>query len=429
VLELLPIDEREQSQQELMLMARERLKQFREMVVSVQLPAGISGGTWTDIQFFLQGPDLQQLDRYAGRIKQRLAQVPGVTDLDSSYEPGRPEVRLHINRDKAADLNVNVASIAGALRTMVGGDEQATTYREGDDRYDVELRLSKEFRDSPGALERLYVPSGTLGNVRISNLARFEEAGGPTQIERVNRQRQIMISANLIEGQSLSNVIPIINQTVAELNMPPDYQSGFLGRSKEFGRASLNYMIAFLLSIVFMYMVLASQFESFIDPITILISLPLSVPFALLSLLATGENFSIIYTSLGILILFGIVKKNSILQIDHIKALRSYEGLPRAQAIVQGCEDRLRPILMTTAALVAGMLPLALGGGAGSGSRRTVAIVVIGGQSLCLLLTLLVTPVMYSLFDDVAHAGVWERMRRSGWVLRRAWTSLLSLVR
>ncbi|MSV28684.1 MAG: hypothetical protein EXQ52_08060 [Bryobacterales bacterium] len=203
--------------------------------------------------------------------------------------------------------------------------------------------------------------------------------------------------------------------------MPPEYSTGLFGRSKEFGRAAKSYILAFVLSIVFMYMVLAAQFESFIDPVTILISLPLSAPFALLSLVLTGENFSIIYTSVGILILFGIVKKNSILQIDHIKSLRA-EGVPRLEAIIRGCEDRLRPIMMTTAALVAGMIPLALGTGAGAGSRKTVAIVVIGGQTLCLLLTLLVTPVAYSLFDDLAHARLFSF---SSWKLRRAVGTLI----
>jgi HAE1 family hydrophobic/amphiphilic exporter-1 len=167
-----------------------------------------------------------------------------------------------------------------------------------------------------------------------------------------------------------------------------------------------------------MYMILAAQFESFMDPITILLSLPLSVPFAIISLYIANENYSIIYTSVGILVLFGIVKKNSILQIDHIKRLRE-EGHPRLEAIMKGCEDRLRPILMTTAALVAGMIPLALGGGPGSGSRRTVAIVVIGGQTLCLVLSLLVTPVAYSLFDDMANWGLFRRI--NGLLQRLRW--------
>jgi HAE1 family hydrophobic/amphiphilic exporter-1 len=412
--ELVPIHERQESQKQLMLMARERLRPFKELTIGVQLPSTVSGsGSGNqDLQFLLQGPDLEQLDRYAAGVKQELARTPGVKDVDSTYEPGKPEVRVRINRDKAADLNVSVSAVAGALRTLVGGDDQATTYREGDDRYDVQLRVAREFRDSPAALHRLYVPSATLGNVPVSNVARLEESTGPTQIERTNRQRRIMITANLAEGQSLSHVLRVLEKAVAGQKMPPEYRAGLIGRSKEFGRAGRQYAIAFLLSIAFMYMVLAAQFESFVDPVTILLSLPLSVPFALLSLLLARENFSIIYTSLGILVLFGIVKKNSILQIDHIKALRT-QGVERMPAILRGCEDRLRPILMTTAALVAGMIPLALGGGAGAGSRRTVAIVVIGGQSLCLLLTLLVTPVAYSLFDDLARARVrlWPRRR------------------
>jgi HAE1 family hydrophobic/amphiphilic exporter-1 len=410
LLELVPPEQRKIGQVDLMLAARDRLKRFRDLVIAVQLPSLFQGaGPQQDLQFFVQGPDLNQLDAYSTQLKKKLAEVPGVTDIDSSYEPGKPELRVRINRDKASDLSVNVSSIATALRTLVGGDTQVTTYREGDDRYDVQLRVDKEFRNSQSALARLYVPSGSLGNVVVSNVASLQESTGPTQIERYNRQRQIMLSANLVKGQALSNVIPILEQSVKDMNMPPEYRSGLIGRSREFGRASKLFILAFMLSFAFMYMILAAQFESFIDPITILISLPLSIPFALLSLLLMHENFSIIYTSLGILVLFGIVKKNSILQIDHIKALRA-EGVPRFEAILHGCEDRLRPILMTTAALVAGMIPLALGGGAGSGSRRTVAIVVIGGQTLCLMLTLLVTPVAYSIFDDIAHAKLWSKI-------------------
>jgi HAE1 family hydrophobic/amphiphilic exporter-1 len=424
IVELVPEDERKLDQLAIMTIARDRLKKYRDITTGVQYPAQIQGaGSTADLQFFLQGPELTQLDVYAQQLKKKLAEIPGVRDVDSSYEAGKPELRVNINRDKAADLNVNVASIANAMRTLVAGDDQVTTYREGDDRYDVEIRVEKEFRDSPQALSRLYVPSTSLGNVPISNVASLQPATGPTQIERYNRQRQILLTANIVAGeQSLSNVLQILDKTVKEMDMKPDYRYGTVGATKEFGRAATNFIIAFGLSIIFMYMILAAQFESFIDPITILLSLPFSVPFALMSLIATGQNYSIIYTSVGILVLFGIVKKNAILQIDHIKALRA-QGTERLQAILRGCEDRLRPIIMTTASLVAGMMPMALGSGAGSGSRRTVAIVVIGAQSLCLLLTLLVTPVAYSIFDDIGHARVWSRigqMLRLGGVRRRA---------
>jgi HAE1 family hydrophobic/amphiphilic exporter-1 len=417
IVQLVQPQERQYSQQQLMEMSRQMLtKMPKEMVLGVQLPALISGGASDrDYMYYVQGPDLGQLEKYSKAIMEKLKDVPGVVDIDSSYEPGKPELRVDINRDKAADLNVNVNSIAGALRTLVAGDDQVTTYREGDDRYDVQLRVDRSFRTSPQALNRLFVPSVTLGNVPVSNVASLKDATGPSAIERYNRQRQILIQANIAKGGSLSAAIEATQKIVADLNMPPQYATGTVGRSKEFGKAAVNFVAAFVLCFAFMYMILAAQFESFIDPVTILLSLPLSVPFALLSLKIAGENYNIIYTSVGILVLFGIVKKNSILQVDHIKRLRE-QGLERLPAILKGCEDRLRPILMTTAALVAGMIPLALGGGAGAGSRRTVAIVVIGGQTMCLLLSLLVTPVVYSLFDDMAN---WRLISRLNGVLKR----------
>ncbi|WP_080507488.1 efflux RND transporter permease subunit [Bryobacter aggregatus] len=431
IVQLVPPEKREFSQQQLMEKTRAMMKPFsKDMIVGVQLPALISGGASDrDLQYYVQGPDLAQLERYSRAIMTKLAEVPGVADLDMSYEPGKPELRVDINRDKAADLNVSVNSIATALRTLVAGDSQVTTYREGDDRYDVQLRVDKNFRNSPQALNRLFVPSTTLGNVPVSNVASLIDATGPTAIDRYNRQRQIMIQANIAKGGSLSDALAATQKIVNDLNMPPQYATGTVGRSKEFGKAGVSFIGAFLLCFIFMYMILAAQFESFLDPITILLSLPLSVPFALLSLKLANENYNIIYTSVGILVLFGIVKKNSILQVDHIKRLRE-EGLPRAQAILKGCEDRLRPILMTTAALVAGMLPLAFGGGAGAGTRRTVAIVVIGGQTMCLLLSLLVTPVVYSLFDDMSNWHLFSRLNRifKRRAAKEVFASLLSLV-
>jgi len=414
IVELVPVEKRKEDQFAIMDQARARLQKFRDLTIGVQPPAVIQGaGSTKEFQFFIQGTDLKRLEEYSSKIMAGLAALPGVVDLESSYEAGKPELRVRINRDKASDLSVSVSSVATAMQTLVGGDDQVSTYREGDDRYDVQLRVEKEFRTSTGALERLYVPSTTLGNVAVSNVARFEEATGPTQIDRYNRQRQIMITANILKEQnSQSKVIEEVDKIVAGLDLPPGYATGLTGQSKEFGRAAANFLAAALLSFIFMYMILAAQFESFVDPITILISLPMSIPFALISLMAFGENFSIIYSSVGVLVLFGIVKKNSILQIDHIKQLRA-KGMPRFEAIIKGCEDRLRPILMTTAALVAGMIPLAVGTGAGAGSRRSAAITVIGGQTLCLLLTLLLTPVAYSLFDDFIHSPIWGKIGRA----------------
>jgi HAE1 family hydrophobic/amphiphilic exporter-1 len=409
VVELVDVKQRKQSQRALMDLTREKLRKYKDLIVAVQLPSLFSGGTDRDFMYSIQGPDLAQLEKYANRLITRLRKLPGTTDVELTYESGKPEVRVKINRDKAADLNVNVAQVANAMRVLVGGDDQVTTYREGDDRYDVLLRVSKPFRNSSSALERLYVPSSTLGNVPISNVASLEPGTGPTSIDRWNRQRRVLILGNLTKGLALGDMIAVAEQEMTSMNMPPEYRYGAVGRSRELARTVKNFLIAFLLSVIFMYMILASNYESFIDPVTILLSLPLSIPFALLSLFLANENFSVIYTSLGILVLFGIVKKNAILQIDHIKGLRR-GGMPRLEAIYRGCDDRLRPILMTTAALVAGMLPLAFGSGAGAGTRRTVAIVVIGGQSMALLLTLLVTPVAYSIFDDIAHSRLMRKL-------------------
>ena len=411
IVELVDVKDRKEGQKAIMELARKRLAKYRDLMIGIQLPSLIGSGPDREFMYTLQGPELDKLEVYAQRLIKRIRQVPGAADIESSYESGKPEVRVLINRDKAADLNVSVAQVANAMRVLVGGDDQVTTYREGDDRYDVMLRVKKEFRDTPLALERLYVPSNTLGNVAIGSVATLQTGFGPVSIDRYNRQRRIMISGNLSQGLALSELLKVVGDEMAAMHLSPDYTYGAIGRSRELGKTVVNFLVAFILSVIFMYMILAANYESFIDPVTILLSLPLSIPFALLSLYLAGENYSIIYTSLGILVLFGIVKKNSILQVDHIKGLRR-DGMTRLEAIYQGCEDRLRPILMTTAALVAGMMPLALGSGAGAGTRRTVAIVVIGGQSMALVLTLLVTPVAYSLFDDLAHGVLWRRIGR-----------------
>lgn len=237
--------------------------------------------------------------------------------------------------------------------------------------------------------------------VRLDSVARFEAAKSPSRVDRMDRQRQVSLRASVAPGYALADRLAALRGASAAMNMPPTYTTRISGRGRELERTFSEFLWAFSLSLVLMYVILASQFESLVHPLTILLSLPLSVPFAMLSLYLS-ENTLNLYSALGILVLFGVVKKNSILQIDHTNQLRE-RGMDRASAILDANRDRLRPILMTTLALVAGMMPLALGSGPGAEERRAVAVVVIGGQLLSLFLTLIVTPVAYSYFDDLGN--------------------------
>jgi len=430
---LTPIAERELSQDELMSRARDLLRKYPgDLRTNVGQVQAISGGGFrnADIQFVIGGPDLQRLTEYSEKLLEKMKTVPDVVDADSSLVVGKPEVRVLIDRRRAADLGVRVGDIAQALNTLVAGQE-VTTYNEGTDQYEVRVRAVGAARTSPDALSNLSVQSTRGGLVTLNNLVRVEEGTGPSAIDRLNRQRQVTLTANVKPGGSQAAVIDRMTAFVAEIGVDPAYTTGLAGRSKELGRAGYYFMLAFVLSFVFMYMVLAAQFESFIHPVTILLTLPLAVPFGILSLLVTGQSVNI-FSGLGLLLLFGVVKKNAILQIDHTNELRS-QGMERLEAIIQANRDRLRPILMTTVALVAGMLPLTLSSGPGSGTNRSIGVLVVGGQTLCLLLTLLAVPVFYSLFDDLGRSRAWGRAGSAlgapfAWARRRAAAAAQSLL-
>ena len=409
---LVPIEERQISQQDLMVRARTEilgkyLQQYPgQLRTSIQQVSAISGGGFrnADIQYVIGGPDLEQLTKYSEALLTKLKTIPDVVDADSTLITGKPELRVIIDRARAADLGVRVGDIAQALNTLVAGTK-VSTFNAGTDQYNVRVRAIGEFRASAEGLKRMIVASTKVGWVSLDNLVKTEEATGPSAIDRLNRQRQVTLLGNVRPGGSQSAVIQKLNEFVKEMNIDPSYKTGLAGRSKELGRAGYYFVLAFLLSFIFMYMVLAAQFESFIHPITILLTLPLAIPFGILSLLMTGQTVNI-YSGLGLLLLFGVVKKNAILQIDHTNQLRA-KGMERIEAIVRANRDRLRPILMTTIALVAGMLPLTIASGPGSGTNRSIGVLVVGGQTLCLLLTLLAVPVFYSLFDDAAKSRVW----------------------
>ncbi len=438
---LKPIEERSISQDDLMVRARTEilgkyLKEFPgQLRTSVQQVAAIAGGGFrnADIQYVINGPDLEKLTKYSDELLVRMKTIPDVVDADSTLVTGKPELRVVIDRARAADLGVRVGDIAQALNTLVAG-QKVSTFNAGTDQYSVRVRAVGEFRASVEGLKRMIVTSSKIGWVSLDNLVRIEEGTGPSAIDRLNRQRQVMLLGNVKPGGSQAAVIQQMDEFAKEMKIDGEYTTGLAGRSKELGRTAYYFGVAFLLSFVFMYMVLAAQFESFIHPVTILLTLPLAIPFGILSLLVTGQTVNI-FSGLGLLLLFGVVKKNAILQIDHTNQLRG-QGMERFEAIIRANRERLRPILMTTIALVAGMLPLTISSGPGSGTSRSIGVLVVGGQSLCLLLTLLAVPVFYSLFDDLARSRIWGAIgaRTTGavaWMRRKgasATASLFSLV-
>ncbi|HEY6046853.1 MAG TPA: efflux RND transporter permease subunit, partial [Pyrinomonadaceae bacterium] len=437
-IKLTPIDERSVSQQDLMTRARSEiiskyLKEFpNQLRTSVSPVAAISGGGFrnADIQFVIGGPDLDKLTKYSNNLLAKLQTLPDVVDADSTLITGKPELRVVIDRARAGDLGVRIGDIAQALNTLVAG-QKVSTFNAGVDQYNVRVRAVGQYRASAEGLQRMIVASQKLGWVSLDNLVRVEEGTGPSSIDRYNRQRQVMLFANTKPGGSQASVISKLNEFAKAENMDSAYRTSLAGRSKELGRAGTYFLLAIVLSFVFMYMVLAAQFESFIHPVTILLTLPLAIPFGIVSLLVTGQTVNI-FSGLGLLLLFGVVKKNAILQIDHTNGLR-HQGMERHEAIIQANRDRLRPILMTTIALVAGMMPLVISSGPGSGTNRSIGVLVVGGQSLCLLLTLLAVPVFYSLFDDLARSRVWSRIGATiggvfGRARRRAATAAASLL-
>jgi hydrophobic/amphiphilic exporter-1 (mainly G- bacteria), HAE1 family len=365
------------------------------------------GGTDAEVMFWIGGPDLIQLDKFASQLTGAIKDPKlGTTDVDTNFIVGKPELAVRIDRDKSADLGVRVQDLAATLNVLVGG-QQATSYYEGGEEYEVHVRADESWRRNVAGISQIEVPSTSGRVVKLSDLVVMKEGTGPAVINRYNRSRMVMVLANMQPGYSSQAVMDLLSKKAKEMNMPKGFSFGFTGRAAEQQKAGINFMLAFILSIVFMYLILAAQFESWVHPITILLSLPMTVPFALLSLVLLNESVNI-FSALGIVVLFGIVKKNSILQVDHTNQLRE-RGLPRPEAIREANRDRLRPILMTTLAFVAGMIPLVVSSGAGAATNRAIGATIIGGQTLVLLLTLLATPVLYSLFDDVQE---WFRRRR-----------------
>ncbi|HVR62153.1 MAG TPA: efflux RND transporter permease subunit [Polyangia bacterium] len=400
---LLPPDKRQMTQDQLQNKVRNEIidKLPPSYRTSVSQVAAFGGGAFSTatVQYTLMGPDLEKLDQYSKEIVKQSKQIPGAVDVDTSFVSGNPEIVAAVNRRKAADLGVNVQDVAAAGQLLIGG-VKVSRYEENGREYDILVRAEQKFRSSPEVLSLLTVPSARLGTVPLLDVVDLKHAEGPSKIDRLGRQRQVTFFANTVPGVGSNEVGLEMEKIVKKLQLPSVYRFQPFGQSKEIKRTGGAFALAFGMAFIFMYLILAAQFESWLHPITILLGLPLTVPFALISLLIFGQSLDI-FTMLGILVLFGVVKKNAILQIDHINQLRR-EGHSRRDAILHGNRDRLRPILMTTLAFVAGMLPLVTSKGIGAEFNRATAGPVVGGQILSLLLTLLATPIVYSLFDDLS---------------------------
>jgi hydrophobic/amphiphilic exporter-1 (mainly G- bacteria), HAE1 family len=409
---LQPSNERKVTQSQVMTQVRRVLARHPAYAASIVGRNPLGGGGNFQLQASLLGPDLKTLYEYSQRIVEKAKTTPSLVDAKSDYSDASPEVQVAVDRSRAADLGVRMATIGNTLRLMVAGDDEITTYREAGEQYPVTVRVLESQRRDIDMVGKLTVSSTSGMPVRIDNIARLERGFGPTRITRSNRQYAINMNADTAPGYALDQSSGDLRRIIREANLPPGYSFQMRGQTQNLDETTDNLMLAIALASIFVYMVLAAQFESFVQPLIIMTVLPLSIPFALFTILATGRTLNL-WSALGILLLFGIVKKNSILQVDYTNVLRA-RGVPLNEAIVDACRTRLRPILMTTLAIIFGLLPTALGVGIGGAQRSAIAVTIIGAQSLCLFLTLLLVPAAYVKLDALEQSLANQRL--SAWL-------------
>jgi len=384
---------------------RDDLKALPGMQAAVDTASGM-GGAGKSVTFELQGEDDNALQAYAVKAQQIMATIPGAVDVDSSFKPGQPEVKVQIDQAAAADLGVSTAQVGSALNTLFSGTVVGQ-YEEGSDLYDVRLRLGQGQRQNIEDLSGIYIQSqnsppggGDKPMISLSQVSQRVFSTSPSELRRYDKQREIELSCNLMEGASMGDFNSAFSRQVAqELKLPPGYSLA-AGRTSEMMGESFSSMgVALILGIVFMFFVLAAQFESFIDPLAIIMAQPLAIIGAILGLLVGRSQLSIM-SLIGVIMLMGLVAKNAILLIDFAKAERR-RGTGRGEALIIAARTRFRPIMMTSLAMILGMTPLALGLGSGAELRAPMAHAIIGGLITSTMLTLIVVPAIYSCLDDI----------------------------
>ena len=395
---LTPSKQRPFTQQDLMGWVRDRYSKAGDATISVQEISAVGGGGFRaqPLQFYVRGSDMDELVRVTDAMKKELGNVKGLVDLDTTYRGGKPEVAIRIDRDRAADLGVPVSSIATTVRYLMAGDP-VSELKDGVDLYDITVQMPPSERARIEQLPNLQVRSLGGSSVDLSNVVHVERGEGPSQIERQARQRQITVLADL-QGLPLGEATKVVDAAAKKV-VPPDLVTGYVGMADTMGESFGYMIIALLLAVILVYMILAAQFDSFVQPLTIMLSLPMSVIGAFGALYLTNKTLNI-FSMIGIIMLMGLVTKNGILLVDFANQLRS-EGKSVGDALVEAGIVRLRPILMTTAAMIFGMLPVAMVLSEGGETRAPMATCVIGGLITSTALTLVVVPVVYSLTDTV----------------------------
>jgi hydrophobic/amphiphilic exporter-1 (mainly G- bacteria), HAE1 family len=407
---LVPRSQRKRTHQQMAAAVRGILGTYRNITYNVRLPSVLGGETYFPIAAIIRGPELSRLAEISKQVANRMHQYPELVDVNPSLNLNTPELQVKLDRQRAADIGVRMTDVSDAVRLFYSGEDEITRFKEGSEQYPVIMQLLPEQRDNPDVLAGMMVPSTKLGQVRLENVASIVRGAGPATLWRYNREFQVSVFANVAPGYPLDVGASHTVQSIKEIGLPPGYSYRFSGQVKVLEETTWNLLLAMLLASIFMYMVLAAQFESFSYPFIIMLTLPLSIPFALFSLWITGRALSL-WSALGMFLLLGIVKKNGILQVDYTNRLR-LAGKPVREAIMEANRVRLRPILMTTLSIVAGLIPVAIGIGAGSEQRASIAVTIIGGQTLCLLLTLLIVPVAYSYLAELEALPLRELPRR-----------------
>jgi len=408
---LKPRKERTRSQHVMTQPLRERLARIAGITVTHVGVSNAVGGTKVLI-VSLQGQDLAELDRYSQLAQERLKRIPGLVDLDSSQKPDKPTIGIEVRRELASDLGVGVAQIGAALRPLLAGEAVSTWKAPDGENYDVKVRLAPSDRQTVSDLDRIMIQSAQAGTdgmprmVALRQIADFRATGGSSQINRKNLTREVQLDAN-VYGRSSGDVGREIQAALDGVEWKPGYRYVMGGSTKDMKESFGFALTALLLAIIFIYMILASQFASFLQPIAIMSSLPLTLIGVFLALLFFRSTLNL-FSVIGVIMLMGLVTKNAILLIDFVNQARSH-GMERGAAILEAAHVRLRPILMTTLAMIFGMLPLALGLAEGSEQRAPMGQAVIGGVITSSLLTLVVVPVVYTFLDDLA---TWLRTRK-----------------